>query len=137
MIIMEFHMLPWAAGPRRCSEQHRKYESSFFPSVHATAVLIKFTYLFTGKKFTADLHVSLAVLKVRHMARVFQRNPLDLRDVFEPWFDRAVGDLVVTTVEKQGLNVDVVRILPALPVFDGAGNDELGRALTACVDYLR
>ena len=70
------------------------------------------------------------------MTRVLQRHPLDLGNVLEPWLDAEIRDLVVPAIDQQSLDLDLVRVLPALPVLDGADDDELGWALAVTVNEM-
>jgi hypothetical protein len=63
------------------------------------------------------------------VARVLKRRPFDLIDGPEPWLDDEVHDFIVSSVQKQRLCLDLVRILPALPIFEYSNGIEFRMAL--------
>jgi len=70
-----------------------------------------------------------------HMRRFLERDPSDSRNRAEPRFHASILDLVIPSIYEQSGNFDVVRLLPALPVFEVANNCEFGRPLPNSSEY--
>lgn len=97
--------------------------------------LVSLTWLDAGKKIAHLLHVALPVLPLQHVAALEGHSP-DFRDALEPRVHAEVGDPVRLAVNKESLNLDIVRLLPALPALDRTNYDKLFRPLAVCPSAL-
>lgn len=64
-----------------------------------------------------------------HVTRILECHPLDLGDDLEPWLDAQVVRFIVSPIQQKRFHLDVVSVVISFPVFKGADNDELRRAL--------
>ena len=75
------------------------------------------------------LHVFLPLLEMGGVARLGEHEPFDFGDGLEERHGRALVDLVIRAVNKEGWHIDLVRFLDDPPVFDGASDVKLGRSV--------
>lgn len=79
-----------------------------------------------------------------------QSHPPDLGNRLEPWVHGQICHFIVLPVDEKSLDVDLVRVLPALVAFDRTNDDKLCRTLNgqihsrvvlevfvACLDIFR
>lgn len=98
-------------------------------SILSALQLLPIIRLRTREEVAHLLHITFPILPVGHVATT-KGHPPDLRDTLKPRIHAEIGNLVILAIDEQGLNLNVVCLLPALPTLDRTNYDELCRPLT-------
>lgn len=77
------------------------------------------------KEAATERHKPLSLLEVSHMSRFLECGPSNSRDRAEPRLNATVCNLIVSPVDEQSRNRDVMAEFPALPVLEVTNNGKL------------
>ena len=80
----------------------------------------------TRQELAHNLHEPLPLLKLSHVARVFQRDPSHFRDQIKEGCDGDILNFVVSAVDQQCAYIDLVQLVDSAPVSKVARDEELG-----------
>ena len=80
------------------------------------------------QKAATYLHKPSTFLDVDQMRSVVKGDPFDAGDVLEPRRHGNILNLIIAPIDEENICLDLMRILPALPVLEAANNCKFGWA---------